>query len=69
MYISAAPDFRRWAARVALQAGEQHDAREAQRLTSIAEYWMRLAEMDDGQRALARPAQAPHPVDRRDSAI
>jgi len=69
MYISAAPDFRRWAARVALQAGEQHDAREAQRLTSIAEYWMRLAEMDDGQRALARPAKTPQPADRRDSAI
>jgi hypothetical protein len=38
--MSEAPDFRSWAARVARQAGEEPDAKEAQRLMSIAEYWV-----------------------------
>jgi len=45
--MSEARDFRRWAAQVARQAGEEPDANEAQRLLSIAEYWVRLAEMED----------------------
>jgi hypothetical protein len=69
MYISAAPDFRSWAARVARQAGEQRDPSEAQRLTNIAAYWTRLAEMDDWQRAMAPPAKAVRQADRRDSGI
>ena len=48
--MSEARDFRRWAAQVARQAGEEPDANEAQRLLSIAEYWVRLAEMEDCQR-------------------
>ena len=48
--MSEARDFRRWAAQVARRAGEEPDANEAQRLLSIAEYWVRLAEMEDWQR-------------------
>jgi len=53
--MSEARDFRRWAAQVARQAGEEPDANEAQRLLSIAEYWVRLAEIEDWQRD--RPGQ------------
>jgi len=53
--MSEARNFRRWAAQVARQAGEEPDANEAQRLLSIAEYWVRLAEMEDWQRD--RPGQ------------
>ena len=53
--MSEARDFRRWAAQVARQAGEEPDANEAQRLLSIAEYWVRLAEREDWQRD--RPGQ------------
>jgi hypothetical protein len=45
MQTPAATDFRKWAAQVARQAGEEPDAAEAQRLMRIAEYWVRLAEM------------------------
>ena len=48
--MSEARDFRRWAAQVARQAGEEPDTNEAQRLLSIAEYWVRLAEIEDWQR-------------------
>ena len=48
--MSEAPDFRGWAARIARQAGQARDAKEAQRLMSIAEYWVKLAEMEDWQR-------------------
>ena len=48
--MSEAPDFRGWAARIARQAGQARDAKEAQRLMSIAEYWVKLAEMEDLQR-------------------
>jgi hypothetical protein len=45
-----APDFRGWAARVARQADKEPDAKEAQRLMNIAEYWVRLADIEDWQR-------------------
>ncbi|HTE92122.1 MAG TPA: hypothetical protein VK678_01275 [Bradyrhizobium sp.] len=48
--MSEAPDFRGWAARIARQAGQERNAKEAQRLMSIAEYWVKLAEMEDWQR-------------------
>ena len=48
--MSEAADFRGWAARIARQAGQERDAKEAQRLMSIAEYWVKLAEMEDWQR-------------------
>jgi len=48
--MSEAPDFRGWAARIARQAGQERDAKEAQRLMNIAEYWVKLAEMEDWQR-------------------
>jgi hypothetical protein len=50
MDMSEAADFRGWAARIARQAGQERDAKEAQRLMSIAEYWVKLAEMEDWQR-------------------
>jgi len=37
--MSEASDFRGWAARIARQAGQERDAKEARRLMSIAEYW------------------------------
>jgi hypothetical protein len=40
--------FRKWAAQVARQAGEEPDAHEAERLLNIAEYWVRLADSEDG---------------------
>ena len=48
--MSEAPDFRGWAARVARQADREPDAKEAQRLMSIAEYWVKLTEIEDWQR-------------------
>jgi len=48
--MSQAADFRKWAAQVARQAGEEPDAKEAQRLMSIAEYWVKLADIEDWQR-------------------
>ena len=48
--MSEAADFRGWAARITRQAGQARDAKEAQRLMSIAEYWVKLAEMEDWQR-------------------
>jgi hypothetical protein len=58
MYMSEAPDFRRWAARVARQADKEPDIDEAQRLMSIAEYWVKLAEIEDWQRdnSVSEPA-------------
>jgi hypothetical protein len=40
---------RRWAAQVARQAGEEPDAQEALRLMRIAEYWVKLADLEDRQ--------------------
>jgi len=48
--MSEAPDFRGWAARIARQAGQERDAKEAQRLMNIAQYWVKLAEMKDWRR-------------------
>jgi hypothetical protein len=48
--MSESPDFRKWAARVARQADKELDANEAHRLMSIAEYWTRLADIEDWQR-------------------
>ena len=48
--MSEASDFRGWAARIARQAGQERDVKEAQRLMSIAEYWVKLAEMKDWRR-------------------
>ena len=48
--MSEAADFRGWAARIGRQAGQARDAKEAQRLMSIAEYWVKLAEMKDWRR-------------------
>jgi hypothetical protein len=39
--------FRKWAAQVARQAGEEPDAAEAQRFLSIAEYWVQLADSEE----------------------
>jgi hypothetical protein len=50
MDMSEAADFRGWAARITRQAGQARDAKEAQRLMSIAQYWVKLAEMEDWQR-------------------
>jgi hypothetical protein len=47
--MSEAENFRKWAAQIARQAGEEPDANEAQRLLGIAEYWVRLAELEDWQ--------------------
>ena len=48
--MSEALDIRRWAAQVARQAGEEPDAQEALRLMRIAEYWVKLADLEDRQR-------------------
>lgn len=45
--MSDGANFRKWAAQVARQAGEEPDADEARRLLSIAEYWVRLADAED----------------------
>jgi hypothetical protein len=48
--ISASPDFRSWATRVASQAAKERDESEVLRLMSIAVYWERLADLEDWQR-------------------
>jgi hypothetical protein len=48
--MSESSDFRKWAARVARQADIERDANEAHRMMSIAEYWTRLADIEDWQR-------------------
>jgi hypothetical protein len=48
--MSDANHFRKWAAQVARQAGEEPDAVEAQRLLSVAEYWVRLADNEESDR-------------------
>jgi len=50
MQMSETPDFRGWAARVARQADKEPDTDEAQRLMSIADYWVKLAEIEDWER-------------------
>jgi hypothetical protein len=48
--MSEEPNFRALAARLASKAGEEPDPHESQRLTSIVEYWKRLADLDDWER-------------------
>jgi len=48
--MSADPDFRAWATRLASKAGNEPDPHESQRLMSIVEYWKRLADLDDWER-------------------
>lgn len=48
--MSEQPDLRTRAARLARQADKEADAKEANRLMSIAEYWVRLAEIEDWER-------------------
>jgi hypothetical protein len=45
--MSPGSHFRKWAAQVARQAGEEPDDAEASRLLSIAEYWVQLAEHEE----------------------
>jgi hypothetical protein len=54
--MSKEPDFRAWAARLASRASKDPDPQEFQRLMSIAEYWKRLADLDDWERDGFRPA-------------
>jgi hypothetical protein len=51
--MSDANHLRKWAAQVARQAGEEPDAAEAQRLLSIAEYWVRLADGEESNQPVA----------------
>ena len=63
--MSGDPDFRAWAARLASRADEDPDPRESQRLMSIVEYWMRLADLDDWERdGFRRPASEAEPSHR-----
>lgn len=48
--MSEAPDFRDWAARITRKADKEADTSEAQRLMSIADYWVKLADVEDWQR-------------------
>jgi hypothetical protein len=61
MPMSKTPDFRGWAARMARRADEEPDVNEAQRLMSIADYWVKLAEIEDWQRdsAASQPVHEP----------
>jgi hypothetical protein len=58
--MSRGSQFRKWAAQVARQAGEEPDAAEAQRLLSIAEYWLQLA--DTNSDIPVRPGHSHGPV-------
>jgi hypothetical protein len=42
--------LRKWAAEAARQAKTEKDANEARRLASFAQYWTRLADLEDWQR-------------------
>jgi hypothetical protein len=53
--MSDGNQFRKWAAQVARQAGEEPDAAEAQRLLSIAEYWVRLADSEEANQPVDDP--------------
>jgi hypothetical protein len=53
--MSGDPDFRAWARRLAIKAGNEPDPEEFQRLMSIADYWKRLADLDDWERDGFRP--------------
>jgi hypothetical protein len=62
--MSESADFRSWAARVASQAAKQRDESEVLRLMSIAEYWKRLADIDDWERDGFQPASDAKPYQR-----
>jgi hypothetical protein len=51
--MSRGSQFRKWAAQVARQAGEEPDDAEAQRLLSIAEYWVQLADREESNKSAA----------------
>jgi hypothetical protein len=59
--MSGDPDFRGWAARLAVKAGNEPDPEECQRLMSIADYWKRLADLDDWERDGFRASEAKSP--------
>jgi hypothetical protein len=56
--------FRKRAAQLARQAGEEPDAAEAQRWLSIAEYWVRLADSEEWMRnqSVTNPSRTGRPV-------
>ena len=56
--MSASPDFRSWATRVANQAANERDDSEVLRLMSIAAYWERLADLADWQGDGRRASEA-----------
>ena len=56
--MSASPDFRSWATRVANQAANERDDSEVLRLMSIAAYWERLADLEDWQGVGSRASEA-----------
>ena len=53
--MSESPDFRSWAARVALQATKERDTSEAQRLMSIAGFGRGSLILGTGRRAMPKP--------------
>jgi hypothetical protein len=59
--MSADPDFRAWATRLASKVGNEPDPNEYQRLMSIVEYWKRLADLDDWERDGFRPVAEESP--------
>ena len=61
--MSEAPDFRGWAAHVARQADKEPDTDEALRLMSIAEYSVKLAEIEDWERDSADSNSIHEPAD------
>jgi hypothetical protein len=63
--MSDANHFRKWAAQVARQAGEEPDAAEAQRLLSIAECWVRLADGEESKQVKTSSAVTDTCVDNR----
>jgi len=54
--MSEGPDFRNWAERLASKAGKEPDPHEFQRLMRIADYWKRLADVDEWEPEGFRPA-------------
>jgi hypothetical protein len=56
--MSGDPDFRAWAARLEIKAGDEPDPEEFRRLMSIADYWKRLADLDDWERDGFRASDA-----------
>ena len=59
--MSGEPDFRAWAARLEIKAGDELEPDEFRRLMSIVEYWKRLADLDDWERDGFRASEAKTP--------